>query len=185
MPHGIQICLELRELIYRYFTEFNYSVAQIHASLFNGDVQRCSIEYLTKLCNKLNSDEDFAEGYLLGGRKTPGRPLSLPYFERSLIRERILHDKHLNVSTMYRNYCDMFYPAENDNEVGPHRLSLSTFKRSLKRNHLTRKVMGRRHINQNPAEGVQYLEAIEHIDPINIIDVKCLIIMLNIFELNS
>ena len=86
-----------------------------------------------------------------------------------MIRQHVLANKNWRVCRMYREYCEMFYPEGENNQH--YILSLSTFKRTLKRKRLTRKVMERRNINQNPVEGLEFLDAIEHINPTYIIDV--------------
>jgi hypothetical protein len=74
----------------------------------------------------------------------------------------------------------MFYPDVNvqnadeggDGDDHPHMLSLSTFKRTLQqRGQITRKKIERRNINQNPIEGLEFLDSIEHINPIYLIDI--------------
>ena len=167
MPQGKEICFEIREIVHHYCVELNKSALDIHKLIFNSDNNKCTLTYLVALCARLQ-DVNFANSYLsrIKPKKT-GRPYSLDYMERNLIFQHILSEKHLRVNSMYQNYCRMFYP---DNNIHG-RLSLSTFKRTLKRSGLTRKVMSRVNIQQNPAEGVQFLESIEHINPLFIIDV--------------
>ena len=163
--------MELRELIYRHHVEYNHSPRRIHSTLFNGENDRCTLKYLIYLCNKLSSDEDFCSNYLHGGAKKCGRPLSLDYGTRSLVCEQVQLDKHHTIKTMYENYCRAFHPDEFADGIEENKLSLSTFKRTLKRGRFTRKCIQRTHVNQDPIEGVRFLEAIEHIDPFNTIDI--------------
>ena len=172
MPKGKVLSLELREIISRHHIQQHQTAEQIYADIFDGDPNRISIQYLRKLCRSLRH-QNFRSAYLCGGMKQTGRPLQQNYFHRALIREHILSNKHMRVCTMYRTYCEMFYPeanANNNNDDGLQILSLSSFKRILKGGKLTRKVMERRHIHQNPVEGLQYLESIAHIQPLFIID---------------
>jgi len=159
--------LEIRELIYRHHVANNKTPYEIHFLLFNSDNNLCSIKHLIAICAKLDLGGCFISNYTSGGARKTGRPFSLDYMQRSLIQDQIHSDKDKLCSTMFNNYCRMFYP----NNDGPIRLSLSTFKRTLKRIGFTRKIMERRHIHQDPLEGVHYLETIEHINPLHIIDV--------------
>lgn len=152
--------------------EDHYSPEQIHAILYNGDNLKCSLRYIQKLCLLLH-DNDFRENYLLGGPKQSGRPYSQSYFQRLLIRNHCLENKTVRLCKMYQDYCRMFYPQfdnANFENMHPQILSLSTFKRTIKRGKITRKVMERRNINQNPIQGLHFLEAIEHINPIYFVD---------------
>lgn len=169
MPRGKRITLQLREIICRFHLEYDFSAEEIYGVIYRNNNSFCSLQYLRKLCYLLRTRPAFRDSYLLDGRKSPGRPLSQSYFNRLLIRENALAIKTRNVCKMYRDYCDMFYPdAIPDNH--PHMLSLSTFRRTLTRGHITRKVIERRNINQNPIEGVAFLDAIEHINAIYFID---------------
>ena len=169
MPRGKRISLELREIIWRNHIENNWSPIQIFANLYNSQPERLSLRYIRKICRAFRNDPEFRQQYLIGGRLSPGRPLSQGLFERFMIRQHVLANKNRRVCRMYREYCEMFYPEGENNQH--HILSLSTFKRTLKRGRLTRKVMERRNINQNPVEGLEFLDAIEHINPTYIIDV--------------
>jgi len=171
MPKGQRICPDLRELIYTHHIEHNRTPYEIHHLLFNRDNTRCTLKYLTDICSRITDDEHFSTQYLNGGAKQSGRPLSLDYLHRSLICGQIQLDKHRHVVTMFHNYCLMLFPDDEDLAEPENRLSLSTFKRTLKRGGFSRKIMERRHINQDPMEGVRFLETIEHINPMCIIDV--------------
>jgi len=176
MLRGKRITLQMREIISRLFIHDNYSVVEIFATLYNSDPTLCSFQYLQRLCNDLR-EPAFRESYLIGGPKSTGRPLSLSYFNRLLIQQSVLSNKTRRLCQMYRDYCDMFYPdndvddeVDNNNDAH-HRLSLSTFHKTLQRQHITRKIIERRNINQNPIEGLEFLEAIAHINPIFMIDI--------------
>ena len=173
MPKGIRISLQLREIICRLRIVNDHSPEEIFEILYNNDPEKCSLRYLREICSSLRNP-NFRQQYLLGGRLSPGRPLSQPLFNRLMVRNHILENKSRRVCKMYQDYCLMFYPeaAADGEEDNPHHiLSLSTFKRTLKRGNLTRKKNQRRNILQNPQQGVQFLEAIEHINPIYFIDV--------------
>lgn len=87
----------------------------------------------------------------------------MDYGTRSLVCEQVQLDKHHTIKTMYENYCRAFHPDEFADGIEENKLSLSTFKRTLKRGRFTRKCIQRTHVNQDPIEGVRFLEAIEHI----------------------
>ena len=175
MPCGKRISLQMREIISRLYLELNYSVREVFVTLFNSDPALCSLQYLGRLCNALRLAA-FRETYLIGGPKSSGRPLSLSYFNRLLIQHSVLSNKTRRLCEMYQEYCVMFYP-DNDVEDAEeednahHRLSLSTFGRTLKRQHISRKIIERRNINQNPVEGLEFLDSIAHINPIFMIDI--------------
>ena len=149
------------EIISRLLLEDNYSVKDIFAASYNSNPALCSLQYLMRLCNDLRT-ATFRETYLIGGPKSTGRPLSLSYFNRLLIRQSVMSNKTRRLCQMYRDYCDMFYPdndAEDDvvENNDNHRLSLSTFHRTfLQRQHISRKKIERRNINQNPIEGLDF-----------------------------
>ena len=147
MPLGKRITLQIREITSRLYLQLNYSVREIFATLYNSDPALCSLQYLGRLCNHLRLAA-FRETYLIGGPKSSGRPLSLSYFNRLLIQHSVLSNKSRLLCKMYREYCDMFYPdndaedaVEEDN--AHHRLSISTFGRTLKRLHISRKIIER------------------------------------------
>ena len=158
----------MREIICRNIVENNFTVDQLFAALFDNDPARCSLEYIQKLGRFLRRDLRFREQYLRGGRLPVGRSFSQDVINRIMIRQHVLDNKNRRCCSMYQDYCAMFYPAGN---LPQNVLSLSTFKRILKRGRITRKKIVRRNINQNPIEGVRFLEAIEHIDPRFLIDV--------------
>ena len=168
MPRGKRISLQIREIICRNIIENDFTAEELFATLFNSDPDRCSLRYLRTICRFLRRDLSFREQYLRGGRLSTGRPLSQDVFNRIMIRQHVLDNKNRRCCRMYQDYCAMFYPAGHPQQ---NVLSLSTFKRTLKRGRITRKKNERRNINQNPIEGVQFLEAIEHIDPRFFIDV--------------
>ena len=178
MPRGKRISLQLREIIARLYLRDALTPQEIYALLYRSNCRLCSFEYLTKLCSLLRNPT-FRASYLIGGQKSPGRPLSQSYFNRLLIRQSVLSNKSRHVCDMYRDYCLMFYPDVNvqnadeggDGDDHPHMLSLSTFKRTLQRGQITRKKIERRNINQNPIEGLEFLDSIEHINPIYLIDI--------------
>jgi len=175
MPSGRRITLQMREIISRLFLQENYSVVEIFAALYNSNPARCSLRYLKELCSGLRQAA-FRETYLIGGPKSTGRPLSLSYFDRLLIRQSVLSNKTRRLCQMYRDYCEMFYPNnDSDDEeeeiVQHHRLSLSTFQRTVQRLHISRKKIERRNIYQNPVEGLEFLDSIAHINPIFMIDI--------------
>ena len=146
MPRGKRISLQLREIIARLYLQDALTPQEIYALLYRSNRRLCSFKYLTKLCSLLRNPT-FRASYLIGGQKSPGRPLSQSYFNRLLIRQSVLFNKSRHVSDMYRDYCLMFYPdvnVQNADEGGngddhPHMLSLSTFKRTLQRGQITRK----------------------------------------------
>ena len=171
MPKGKRISLELREIICRNHIENNWSPVEIYLNIFNGQLERISLRYIRKICRAFRNVPEFRHLYLIGGRLSPGRPLSQGLFEKIMIRQHVMSNKSRRLCRMYRDYCEMFYPPAEEENNQQHILSLSTFKRTLKRGRLTRKVMERRNINQNPIEGLQFLDAIEHINPTYIIDI--------------
>ena len=174
MPSGDRISLQLREIISRLYLQYANTPGEIFAAIYQNNHELCSYDYLRKLCRKLRNPA-FRESYLLGGPKSSGRPLSQSYFHRLLIRDSVLSNKTRRVCKMYKDYCAMFYPDDINIHGGgnhnPHMLSLSTFKRMLTLAQITRKVIERRNVNQNPIEGLEFLDAIEHINPIYFIDI--------------
>ena len=154
MPRGKRISLQLREIIARLYLRDALTPQEIYALLYRSNCRLCSFEYLTKLCSLLRNPT-FRASYLIGGQKSPGRPLSQSYFNRLLIRQSVLSNKSRHVCDMYRDYCLMFYPDVNvqnadeggDGDDHPHMLSLSTFKRTLQRGQITRKKIERRNIS--------------------------------------
>mmetsp|Transcript_20823 Transcript_20823/g.28655 ORF Transcript_20823/g.28655 Transcript_20823/m.28655 type:complete len:270 (+) Transcript_20823:320-1129(+) len=60
------------------------------------------------------------------------------------------------------------YFGDNHLEHGP---SESTILRALHRADFSRKVMEHRHFLRNDAEGIEYLKRIEHLDPLNFVDI--------------
>ena len=141
MPKGIRISLQLREIICRLRIVNDHSPEEIFEILYNNDPEKCSLRYLREICSSLRNP-NFRQQYLLGGRLSPGRPLSQPLFNRLMVRNHILENKSRRVCKMYQDFCLMFYPeaAADGEEDNPHHiLSLSTFNRTLKRGNLTRK----------------------------------------------
>lgn len=145
MPRGHRIPIQMREIIWRLSFLHSCTPEEIHLLLYGTDRDLCSIEYLTKLCNNLR-DPVFRENNLHGGPKSSGRPLSISYFHRHLIRQSVLSNKTRQICKMYIDYCAMFYPDANiefqhNNNDHPRILSLSTFKRCFQRGQVTRKVI--------------------------------------------
>ena len=146
MPCGKRIYLQMREIISRLYLELNYSVREVFVTLFNSDPALCSLQYLGRLCNALRLAA-FRETYLIGGPKSSGRPLSLSYFNRLLIQHSVLSNKTRRLCEMYQEYCVMFYPdndvedAEEEDNNAHHRLSISSFGRTLKRQPILKKII--------------------------------------------
>ena len=104
MPRGKRISLQLREIIARLYLRNALTPLEIFALLYRSNRRLCSFEYLTKLCGLLRNPI-FRASYLIGSRKTPGRPLSQSYFNRLLIRQSVFSHKTRHVCEMYRDYC--------------------------------------------------------------------------------
>ena len=96
MPRGKRNSLQLREIIARLYLWNALTPLEIFAFLYRSNRRLCSFEYLTKLCGLLRNPI-FRASYLIGSRKTPGRPLSQSYFNRLLIRQSVFSNKTRHV----------------------------------------------------------------------------------------
>eukprot|EP01038_Epipyxis_sp_PR26KG_P016279 gene16279-22176_t len=83
-----------------------------------------------------------------------------------------INDRYLFVRQMHLNFVNSYYFVDDDDALANnHHLSVSTYYRTLLRYNLTRKVVERRNMCRNDADGIDYLDRVEHIDLLIFVDV--------------
>ena len=170
MP-GKAISRTFWQLIVRYLLDLNKTSLQIYEDIFQGNVSSgITFKYLDALCKRLVSDAVFREHYLSGPQKTTGRPRTNDAHARNFILDIVVEKKNFKIRKL-RSHFNTYYHGSLPGDPSPIGSSKSTLLRVIHRADFSRKVMERSHFLRNDLDGVDYLHRIQHIDPLDLIDI--------------
>jgi len=130
--------------------------------------QTLSLSHLINIISKMNLNKSWKDGYLAGPNKQTGRKRILTDFQQRYLLTMVKNKPNICLNDLRYQFIAQFFPNNQEN----HRfVSLSTISRTIRRADYTKKVLERRHINQNPVLRMEYMDNMKYIDPLRIIDV--------------
>ncbi len=162
ITRGIALSLEFRILLFTRFHD-GFSAQQIFQIIFGGVSIFISWRHVKFLLNKFLTDEEFTRVFLLGPAKKTGRISIMNPDERSLLTHFVALDSVKILQIMKRDFIEFYH-----GNIEEHPYSMTTFKREFLKARLSFKVIERRNILCDDAEGLRFLDRIAHIDPLDL-----------------
>ena len=162
--------VEFRKMIYKNYIQLGKSVDFILRHCISDSSVR-SKKYLHTLCKRLENPQ-FAENYLLGPKtyNQTGRPRKLDNIQTGIIMDMLHKQKKISHRDLLNKYNLYYYGTLNPD--APHQnISITTIHREIERQGESFKVTEYRNINRDNLEGLAYMEAIMHLNPMKCIDV--------------
>lgn len=163
MPSGFTISRENRQRIADLFVVEGKTENDIWCTVFDSDESIIQLETVKKICRSLrNWSSTEIDHWIDGERRQRGR---LKIFDEAL-SDALLTVTAENPSLPLDRLLDaLLERIFGDNLVNDFHLSTDTISRELHRRGWSRKVVTRRNINANPTAQVEFLEAIDFVDP--------------------
>lgn len=165
MPRGVAIPLHIRQLIYQKVL-LNTTAVDIFMELFNNQTNYVSLDYLRLICSRLIHDPFYVSHFTGGELHKSGRNRIIDGDENLALIDFVAENGRLNSQGIRDNFSAFYHGAI---ENPPY--SSSTIRRQLARNRLSIKTTERRHMLRDDVMGMQYLDSIADIDPLNLIDI--------------
>jgi transposase len=172
MVSGKALSTQTKQLIYDHHTDVNHprSAEYIYTNVFLSNNSIISLSYLEKMCNLFDSNDDVRNWNLINSEycKDKHRKRKSKFSDAFRLEFNTFERKH------YRLKNPALVKAFNLNWFGEANpvggVKLSTAKRWIRDNRISRKKVERRHIRRDPVQQMHQMRAVEHIQGYRFVD---------------